>query len=62
MPELPREVTERKLKVKLDNKPVRQKLRRFSPEKTTIIKENLEKLLAVGFIREIHHSDWVANC
>ena len=26
-----------------------------------IIKENLEKLLAAGFIHEIHHSDWVAN-
>src|SRR6266540_730530 len=34
---------------------------RFSPEKMMIIKENLEKLLTAGFIRGIHHSDWVAN-
>ena len=61
MPGVPREVTEHKLKVKPDSRPVHQKLRRFSPEKTTIIKDNLEKLLAAGFIHEIHHSDWLAN-
>src|SRR5206468_7342829 len=58
---VPREVTEHKIKVKPDNRPVRQKLHRFSPEKTAIIKDNLEKLLAVGFIREIHHPNWLAN-
>ena len=61
MPGIPREVIKHKLKVKPDSRPAHQKLRRFSPEKTAIIKDNLEKLLTTGFIRKIHHSDWLAN-
>ena len=56
-----REVTECTLKIHLGSKPVKQRLRRFDEEKHRAIGEEIAKLLAVGFIREVHHLEWLAN-
>jgi len=36
-------------------------LRRFDEEKRRIIGEEVHKLLAARFIKEVHHPDWLAN-
>nr|AAR96234.1 putative polyprotein [Oryza sativa Japonica Group]ABF96264.1 retrotransposon protein, putative, Ty3-gypsy subclass [Oryza sativa Japonica Group] len=61
MPGIPREVIEHSLHVKEDAKPIKQRLRRFAQDRKDAIKEELTKLLAAGFIKEVHHPDWLAN-
>jgi hypothetical protein len=58
---VPRELVEHRIDVNEDSKPIRQWLRRFSPDKKEAIKKEITKLLAAGFIREILHPDWLAN-
>ena len=36
-------------------------LRRFDDERRRAIGEEVTKLLAAGFIKEVYHSDWLAN-
>ena len=61
MPGIPREVAEHALKIHPDSKPVKQRLRRFDEEKHRAIGEEIAKLLAAGFIREVSHPEWLAN-
>jgi hypothetical protein len=61
MPGIPREVTEHALEIRGGSKLVKQRLRRFDEEKRKIIGEEIHKLLEVGFIKEIHHPEWLAN-
>jgi hypothetical protein len=56
-----RELAEHKIDVNEGSKPIKQRLRRFSPDKKKAIKKEITKLMAVGFIREIFHPDWLAN-
>ncbi|RVW62197.1 Transposon Ty3-I Gag-Pol polyprotein [Vitis vinifera] len=42
-------------------KPVRQKIRRFHPDRQKIIRNEIDKLLEAGFIREVDYPDWLAN-
>ena len=42
-------------------KPVRQKKRVFAPERDNAIKEEVQKLMAAKFIREVYYPDWLAN-
>jgi hypothetical protein len=42
-------------------KPVKQKLRRFGKDKKEAITVEVTRLLATGFIKEVYHSDWLAN-
>ena len=58
---IPREVTEHALKIRLGSKPVKQHLRCFDKEKRKAIGEEIAKLLAVGFIKEVYHLEWLAN-
>ena len=58
---IPREVTKHTLKIHLGSKPVKQYLRRFDVEKRRPISEEIAKLLAAGFIKEVHHPEWLAN-
>ena len=43
------------------SKPVQQRLRRFDDERRLAIGEEIAKLLAVGFIKEVIHSDRFSN-
>jgi hypothetical protein len=61
MPGVPRELPEHRIDVNEGSKPVKQRLRRFSPDKRMAIKKEIAKLMAAGFIREILHLDWLAN-
>ena len=61
MPGIPREVTEHVLRVVSSSKPAKQCLHRFDDERRRAIGEEIAKLLATGFIKEVYHSDWLAN-
>jgi hypothetical protein len=61
MPGVPRELAEQKIDVNEGSKPVKQWLRRFSPNKKAAIKKEIIKLMAARFIREILHPYWLAN-
>ncbi|RVW21061.1 Transposon Ty3-I Gag-Pol polyprotein [Vitis vinifera] len=40
---------------------VRQRVRRFHPDRQKIIREEIEKFLEAEFIREVEYPDWLAN-
>ena len=50
-----------KLNVVLSARPVRQKMRHFHPDRYRVIHTEVDKLLEVGFIREIKYPEWLAN-
>ena len=43
------------------SRPIWKKIRLFHPDKQKIIKTKIEKLLTIGFIREVKYWDWLAN-
>src|SRR6266498_3221067 len=61
MPGVPREVIEHHLVVSSDARPIQQKVRRQALERQDVIRLEVDKLLHAGFIREVHHPDWLAN-
>jgi hypothetical protein len=61
MPGILREVAEHGLHIKPGSKPVHQRLRRFDDERHQAIGEEIAKLLAANFIKEVYHSNWLAN-
>ena len=52
-----REVAEHALKIRPSSKPVKQRLCRFDKEKRRAISEEIAKLLAAGFIKEVYHPE-----
>ena len=50
-----------KLNVTPYAKPVRQKVRRFHPDRHPIIQTEVENLLQNGFIIAVKYPDWIAN-
>ena len=61
MPGVPRNLIEHSLNVSPTAKPIKQKLRRFTPDKKEAIRVEVTKLLAAGFIKEVYHPEWLAN-
>ena len=61
MPGIPREVAEHALDIRAGSRPARQRLRRFDEEKRRAIGEEVQRLLAAGFIKEVSHPEWLAN-
>src|SRR6266498_2030081 len=61
MPGVPREVIEHCLNVKEGAKLVKQRLQRFAQDRKEAIRDELTKLTAANFIREVYHPDWLAN-
>ena len=61
MPGVPRKLAEHIINVNKGSKPIKQKLRRFAPDRKAAIKKEITKLVAAGFIREILNLDWLAN-
>ena len=49
------------MKIRAGSKPMKQRLRRFNEEKLRAIGEEIVKLLAAGFIKEVYHPEWLAN-
>jgi hypothetical protein len=60
MPGIPRDVTEHS-NIQADSKLVKQRLHRFDEEKHKVIRDEVHKLLAAGFIKEVFHPEWLAN-
>jgi len=42
-------------------RPVRQRRRKFNEERCLVVKEETQKLLSAGLIREIQYPEWLAN-
>ena len=61
MPGVPRELAEHTLNVRPDAKPIKQPLRRIGDERRRAIAKEIARLTAVGFIKEVIHTDWLAN-
>ncbi|KAL6324323.1 hypothetical protein AAG906_012569 [Vitis piasezkii] len=54
-------ITSHRLNVLPTARPIRQKVRRFHPDRQKIIRNEIDKLLEAGFIREVDYPDWLAN-
>ena len=61
MPGVPRGLAEHRLRVDPKFKPMKEHLRRSAAQKRKAIGEEVARLLAAEFIREIYHSEWLAN-
>jgi hypothetical protein len=61
MPGIPRDVAEHSLDIRAGARPVKQHLRCFAEEKHRAIGEEVHKLMAAGFIKEVFHPEWLAN-
>ncbi|RVW34458.1 hypothetical protein CK203_081373 [Vitis vinifera] len=54
-------ITSHKLNILQTARPIRQKVRRFHPDRQKIIRIEIDNLLEAGFIREVDYPDWLAN-
>jgi ribonuclease HI len=61
MPGIPRDVTEHSLDIRARARSVKQTPCRFDEEKCRAIGEEIHKLLAAGFVKEVFHPEWLAN-
>ncbi|MDV3176183.1 MAG: reverse transcriptase domain-containing protein [Sweet potato little leaf phytoplasma] len=61
MPGIDPKIAEHHLDVYPGASPVKQKRRNYSREKEEAIKEEVQKLLKAGFIRELKYPEWLAN-
>ena len=61
MPGVPRGLAEQRLRVDPKVKPIKEHLRRSAIQKRKAISEEVARLLTAEFIREIYHSEWLAN-
>uniref|UniRef100_A0A2N9HNT3 Uncharacterized protein n=1 Tax=Fagus sylvatica TaxID=28930 RepID=A0A2N9HNT3_FAGSY len=61
MPGINPSIISHKLNVDPSLRPIKQKRRVFAPERNNAIMEEVDKLLAAGFIREVFYPDWLAN-
>ncbi|RVW87307.1 hypothetical protein CK203_037251 [Vitis vinifera] len=50
-------ITSHRLNVFPTTRPVRQKIRRFHPDRQKVIRNEIDKLLEAGFIREVDYPD-----
>ena len=55
------EVMVHRLQVDLEHPLVRQKRRKFTPQRNHIINEEIQKLIDIGSVREVQYPDWLAN-
>ena len=61
MPGVPRELAEYSLNVYKGGKPVKQGTRRFGEKKRRAIGAEIVKFQEAKFIREVVHTEWLAN-
>ena len=61
MPSISPKVIQHKLNVDPERKLVQQRWWVFAPERNQAITDEVNKLLSVGFIREVYYPDWLAN-
>jgi hypothetical protein len=56
-----KDTIEHRLQVNPNAKPRKQKLQKMSEEKVEDVKVEVQRLLDVGFIREVTYPQWLAN-
>ncbi|XP_065632126.1 uncharacterized protein LOC112023810 [Quercus suber] len=61
MPSISPEIIQHRLNVDPKRKPIKQRQRTFAPKKDQAVTDEVSKLLAAGFIREVYYPDWLAN-
>jgi hypothetical protein len=61
MPRILREMIEHKLDIDPSYKPIKQKERRYTPERHETIWQEVSKLLEAEFIMPVDYSRWLAN-
>ena len=61
MPGIPANVIQHRLNVDLEKKLVQQRRRFFAPERNKAVMDEVNKLLAANFIREVYYPEWLAN-
>ena len=61
MHEIHPSIASHRLNILPSSRPIRQKVRRFQPEKQRIIQDEIVKLLVAEFIRKVEYLDWLAN-
>ncbi|GFS38896.1 hypothetical protein Acr_00g0060030 [Actinidia rufa] len=61
IPGIDPEVAMHKLFTKPEYSPVRQKRRKFAPERLKVIEDEVNKLIKANVVREAHYPDWLAN-
>jgi hypothetical protein len=61
MPGIPKEVIEHKLSIDPAFKTIKQKERRYTPERRDTIRVEVHKLLEAWFIRPVDYPSWLAN-
>ena len=61
MPGIPPSIMCHKLDIKPRHKPVKKKLRHQGKERIEATKEEVDKLLKSGFIRECQYFEWLSN-
>ena len=61
MPGIDLSVITHRLNICPSFKPVRQKKRVFALERNNAIKEEVQRLMAAKFIREVYYPNWLAN-
>ena len=61
MPGIYPHIVEHEIKIHLNAKPVRQRLRAMNPRKSPAIKAEIEKVLKSIFIYPIPLNEWVSN-
>ena len=54
-------ITSHRLNVWPTARPIWQRVRRFHPDRQKIIRDEIDKLLEAGFIREVDYPDWLTN-
>ena len=54
-------VASHRLNVMSSSKPIHQKVWHFHMDRQKIIQAEINKLLAVGFIREVEYPEWLEN-
>ena len=58
---VPPEIGEHRIHLKENTKPIRQRQHRLNPKYSLMVKEELDKLLRVGFIYPVPYSEWVSS-
>ncbi|KAL5835807.1 hypothetical protein ACOSQ3_015358 [Xanthoceras sorbifolium] len=55
------EVLVHRLQVDPNHPLVKQKRRKFAPERNKVINEDIQKLIDIGSVREVNYPEWLAN-
>ena len=61
MTEIDPEIALHRLQGDPDHPPVKQKRPKFAPEHNKVINEEVQKLLDIGSVHEVHYPNWLAN-